>query len=635
MATRRTYQEAISEQQRAEGARQAAARAGYSTGTTTGTGTGTVAAGTTASPTNQSANVGRRSGGGGMTVEEGWKKWSDNEPVGMLVDKIFGGGDDDKAPAAPAYQPDATAFDVLGQTAVRGLMNQAGNLSQQGFDRQEMADNRLIAGYSAPQIDPLDQARAGVVNPNVGRADTGLMGSGAAMGQALDARGSQLDALRLQQAAAMGEGPSVAPGMLQEAGFRNAGDIQMNAADAAMAYRNAAAAGNNAYGRAFGQQQYSFDQAASDAQRSTMAANEDAIRRSAALTAGARGNMMGAALLNAQNNAAFGTQQAGVTAANNLADQQRAAAFQAQQAQQQAAYNQTLQGLQAADINSRANIASNLQRGVSEAQAAQIASNEQIAARNEFSSGAESLRGMDLNQSGAWNDYAQTGLAADTAVTNVLEGNANRTLNADQFNIGVEADRRGANAGLGMQTNTLNSGNLNQVADRGQSAGFSGFDAQRDIVGSDVQAGMDLEAINSGQYSSAADRRLGAQQSAAAARSQQQGAVIGALGAAGAAYLSSGSDVKLKNVGKDVSHDYRKAQSKKFTYKNPDKYGAGDHEGPMANDLPEAVTFENDDGALSVDIKKLAMSLAGTVGELQRRLDELSGEEDDEEEEAA
>jgi hypothetical protein len=344
--------------------------------------------------------------------------------------------------------------------------------------------------------------------------------------------------------------------------------------------------------------------------------------------------MMGAALLNAQNNAAFGTQQAGVTAANNLADQQRAASFQAQQAQQQAAYNQTLQGLQAADINSRANIASNLQRGVSEAQAAQIASNEQIAARNAFSSGAESLRGMDLNQSGAWNNYAQTGLSADTAVANILASNADRSLNAAQFNASTEADRQSANAGLQMQTNQLNQAGLNALADRGQAAGFSGFDAERDIVGSDVQAAMDLEAMRAGQYSSAAERRLGAQQSAAAQRSQQQGALINAGASIGAAYLAS--DKSLKRVGGKVSHDYSKAQSKAWTYKDPDKYGAGEHEGPMANDLPEAVTTKDEDGNLMVDKDRLLMSLAGTIGDIQRKLNEMEPEdEEDEDEEAA
>jgi hypothetical protein len=566
-----------------------------------------------------------------MTVEEGWKKWSENEPVGMLIDKIFGGGGD-KAPAAPAYQADPAAFDVLGQTAVQGVMNKAGNLSHQGFDQQQMADNRLFAGYSAPQIGVQPGVRAGEVNANVGRADTGLMGAGSSMGQALQARGAQTDALRLQEAAAMGQGASVAPGMLQEAGFRNAGDIQMNAADAAMAYRNAAAQGNSAYQRAFGHQQNAFDESAIQAQRATMAANQDAVQRQAALTAGARGNMMGASLLNAQNNAAYGTQQAGVTAANNMADQQRAAAFQAQQSQQQAGYNQTLQSIQAADANARANIASNLQRGVSEAQAAQLASNEQIAARNAFSSGAESLRGMDLNQSGAWNNYAQTGLSADTAIMGVQGDNANRTLGADQFNAGLDADRQSANAGLQMQTNALNSGNLNELASRGQSAGWSGFDAQRDIVGSDVQAAMDLEALNAGQYSSAADRRLGAQQSAAAQRSQQQGALISTAGAIGAAYLRS--DKKLKKIGGSVEHDYRKAQSKKFTYKDP-KHGEGEHEGPMANDLPEAVTREDEDGNLMVDKDRLLMSLAGSLGDIQRRLDELNDEDDEDEEKAA
>jgi hypothetical protein len=567
-----------------------------------------------------------------MTVEEGWKKWSENEPVGMLVDKIFGGGGGDKAPAAPAYQADPAAFDVLGQTAVQGVMNKAGNLSQQGFDQQQMADNRLFAGYSAPQIGVQPGVRAGEVNANVGRADTGLMGSSSSMGQALQARGAQTDALRLQEAAATGQGASVAPGMLQEAGFRNAGDIQMNAADAAMAYRNAAAQGNSAYQRAFGHQQNAFDESAIQAQRATMAANQDAVQRQAALTAGARGNMMGASLLNAQNNAAYGTQQAGVTAANNMADQQRAAAFQAQQSQQQAGYNQTLQSIQAADANARANIASNLQRGVSEAQAAQLASNEQIAARNAFMEGSGAIRDRDINQAATWGNIAATGLNADLGMADIAAGNANRTFDADQFNAELDMERRGTNADLAMRTNELNSGNLVGLADRGQSAGWSGFDAQRDIVGSDVQAAMDLEALNAGQYSSAENRRLGAQQSAAAQRAQQQGALISAGGAMGAAYIAS--DKKLKKIGGSVEHDYRKAQSKKFTYKDPEAYGDGEREGPMANDLPEAVTREDEDGNLMVDKDRLLMSLAGSLGDIQRRLDEL-GEDDDEDEEKA
>jgi hypothetical protein len=240
---------------------------------------------------------------------------------------------------------------------------------------------------------------------------------------------------------------------------------------------------------------------------------------------------------------------------------------------------------------------------------------------------------MDLNQSGAWNNYAQTGLSADAAIMGVQGDNANRTLGADHFNAGLEADRHSANAGLQMQTNALNSGNLNELASRGQSAGWSGFDAQRDIVGSDVQSAMDLEALNAGQYSSAADRRLGAQQSAAAARSQERGAITSAAGSAVAAYIAS--DKKLKKIGGSVDHDYRKAQSKKFTYKDPEAYGDGEREGPMANDLPEAVTREDEDGNLMVDKDRLLMSLAGSLGDIQRRLDELGEDEDEDEEKAA
>jgi hypothetical protein len=144
---------------------------------------------------------------------------------------------------------------------------------------------------------------------------------------------------------------------------------------------------------------------------------------------------------------------------------------------------------------------------------------------------------------------------------------------------------------------------------------------------------MDLEALNAGQYSSAADRRLGAQQSAAAQRAQQQGALISAGGAIGAAYLMS--DKKLKKIGGSVEHDYRKAQSKKFTYKDPEAYGDGEREGPMANDLPEAVTREDEDGNLMVDKDRLLMSLAGSLGDIQRRLDELSEDDDEDEEKAA
>jgi hypothetical protein len=541
------------------------------------------------------------------------------------------------------YEVDPNAFDPEKdkqyQDAMRAVQDAQGNAGQY----QTAANTVLMQGNTAPQSAIAPVVNANSVVARTGAAESALGGAQGLMGNTQDSRAAQGGALDLVQQTATGQGPSVAPDMVRENAAITAADIQFNAQDALQAYGSAAnnaglAYGNaydnaaGAYGDAFAAQQAAADQAAVNAQRQTMAAGEDAVRRQAAAAAGARGNNIGAALLQSQGDAAFTMAGAGQVAAQNQADAQRAASIQAAAAQRQAdadamaagrqvSYNQATENASTVGVQNRADIASQEQKALGDYRAGQIASGEMLDAQGRLLTGTADYRAGD-----AVDVASQLGIT-DREVTladleaSVAAGNADRELNADTVTANNTVSTNIANTSAAVDTNQQNMSGATTVAGNATDSILAGLGYQTDLAGQGFAAGMTLEEQQRLAEEEAMRRRLGFNQGVSDSSTKLIGSTIGAAGSIGAAALAS--DERAKDIGEDVDHDYRKAKSKRYTYKNPEKHGEGEFEGPMAQELPESVLEEDDEGTLKVNIGRLALSLASSVGSLQRKLDEL------------
>ena len=287
-----------------------------------------------------------------------------------------------------------------------------------------------------------------------------------------DAQQAYLDQLRNQAA---GKGPSVAGAMVAASGADNAFATEKAVADATAQYGEHSREAVDAYGQAagqaaldyanaFGDQQVAFERAAMNASQATRQAAEDAIRTSAALTSSARGGNIGAALLNAQDNAAMTSQRANQQISDQRAQYQREAAAQAAGAARQTAYGQATQAattgrMQAgadavtAQNQQQAAIASNLIKAKADIEAGRVLSEEQMSALTQLGVGIKDLQSMTNDEVMAQVNIGNLGAGIDASITGTEAANADRDLaaraqdiNAQQFDIGQETGVATGNA---------------------------------------------------------------------------------------------------------------------------------------------------------------------------------------------
>jgi hypothetical protein len=315
------------------------------------------------------------------------------------------------------------------------------------------------------------------------------------------AQGTYLDQLRTQAA---GKGPSVAGAMVAASGADNAYNTEKAVADATAQYGEHSREAIDAYGsaadqaaldyaNAFGDQQAAFEQAAMNASQATRQAAEDAIRMSASLTSSARGGNIGAALLNAQDNAAMTSQQANQQIANQRAQYQREAAAQAAGAGRQTAYGQATQAaatgrMQAgadaitAQNQQQATIASNLMKAKADIEAGRVLSEEQMNAIAQLGIGIKDLQGMTNDEVMAQVNIGNLGAGIDATITGTAAANADRALAAQAQSIGAQQFDISQETGV-MQSN----------ADR--AVNIYGIDTQAATSVLNTQAGREAMAL--------------------------------------------------------------------------------------------------------------------------------------------
>jgi hypothetical protein len=544
------------------------------------------------------------------------------------------------------YDPNAAAFEVSQRGDMQGVASQANQASQAGRDQRAQAEFELSKGYVAPSISQAAQTSAQNVNAQQSQSNVGFGTARDAYGQTDQSRQAQQQAAALIGSTAMGQGPSVAPGMMQENAAAAAAAMQQAgaaanqqfgsaAAGAGLGYQGAATDAAMGYGDAFAQQQAAGQMAAIQGARQTRQTAEDAIRQQAALTAGARGSNIGAALLNAQGNSAMTMQQANRSAGQMMSDQQLAAQQQAaaQQRQaaanqagvnQQAAYGEQMANLQTAGTLSAANIGAVEQQALGDARAAQLASQEQLAAQGQLAGITSDMRAGDVANVGAANALTQTGMEFDQYLTNTAQANADRDLANQQFNATMGYNQQTQNAQLAAQNQALNAQILAGQAERGQQLQTGMLDAQGNYISQDVAAQMELERLRSANANAGMERGQQFDENATANRTGLAGGLLSTGASLGAAAIMS--DETAKDIkGDEEDHDFSRAKSKRYRYKDPTLSGADDREhiGPMAQELPKSTTRKGEDGYLRVDVGRLALSLASGLGEVQRELKSL------------
>jgi hypothetical protein len=312
---------------------------------------------------------------------------------------------------------------------------------------------------------------------------------------------SYLEQLKLQ---ASGKGPSVAGDMIRASGAENAATTEKAVADANAQYGEHSREAIDAYGsaadqaaldyaNAFGDQQAAFEAAAMNASQATRQAAEDAIRMSASLTSSARGGNIGAALLNAQDNAAMTSQQANQQIANQRAQYQREAAAQAAGAGRQTAYGQAVSNSTTGKMQSTADattatntqqavIASNLIKAKADIEAGRVLSEEQIAALSQLGVGIKDLQTMTNDEVMAWIAAGGLGGTIDATITNVAVGNADRNVQTNEQTIGVDKFNVEQETGV-------NTGNADRAVN------IYGIDTQAATSVLNTQAGREAMAL--------------------------------------------------------------------------------------------------------------------------------------------
>jgi hypothetical protein len=579
--------------------------------------------------------VGKGLSDAGDWVEGGWNQLTTgHKDPGKELKKL-----------GQVYDPDEAKFTVTENVPLQGVARDATAMADTGRDTRNTAVDTMLNGVDAPTVSKTAPVAAGNVVAQTGNSAGALGTAYGALTDAEQSRAAQGGAIDLVQQTAMGQGPSVAPDMIREAGAAATADYAFNANDALSAYNNTALNATNAYGNAAGDsalaysdalaaQQFAAQQAAIQGGRATMRAGEDAVKRAAALTAGARGNNMAAAMLQGQNDAAMTMADANRTAGMTVSDAQMAASAQQAAAQRQAAANEAATGRQVAYNQAAANATTATQQGaanisVAEQQAladfraGQVASGEMLDAQGRLVDATTAARAGDSQLVQDALGLGDLGMGIDQLLTGTAVGNADRDLAADTTSAGIASNEAITNAQLEADTNALNMGAAESAAALGSNEWLAGLGTAQDLGTMDFNAGMSLEDFAAQEREKALLRQMGFDSSTTGNRIDMFGAAAGGAATIGAAALAS--DERVKDIDEDDqgAPDFRKTRNARYRYKDPDKHGKGVFDGPMAQELPESVVAEDEDGVLRVDTGRLALLMSSAVGDLQKRLDNL------------
>ncbi len=536
----------------------------------------------------------------------------------------------------------AAAFNPYNNQQFQNAANSVGAYGDAGARQASVADDRLMQGFSGPAAYSPQTVTANNPNANTSASGAGIDRAADQLANANMSRGDQQNVYNTAMDWAQGNMPSVGQNIANEAGVRAEEQFQRAGSEANQNYGSAAANAAQAYGDAQAAQNEATRMAGVNAARGVRDNSSDAILRQAALTSAARGNNMGMALRTGLQGAAAQSADANRQGARLVQDANSQASYNAAMGQR-ATQNAQLQGnLATQGTQERAGFAASAAEQAASFQAGQIAAGEQQAALNLAANQANAVRGTDINATQAATGLANTGVAVDQMVNASNQSNADRSFSADTFNSGQAQQNAQFGQQIGLSYDQLNSGNFNQVANRGAAAAQFGLGGQMGMAGqaAGMQQQLAMQQIMGNQQlaqmyfasDEATKQRMldfyGMQQGIATdRRGQNTGLWGGGASGAGAGIATVMSDKRAKKGFRDAdAPNFRKATSQTWEYEDTTLPGTapGRHHGPMAQELPDDVLEEGEDGFIRVDIGRLALALASSVGDLQRKVDEAA-----------
>lgn len=314
------------------------------------------------------------------------------------------------------------------------------------------------------------------------------------------------------------------------------------------------------------------------------------------MAARARGSSgAGLALMNAQNNAQLG--YLGLAQAADIArvDEMNRA---------REAYAQTGNAVRQGDLSAAS-------------QAAQIG--QQLYGVNNAELAAGQANTQQLNAGSQYN----TGVANEANVFN-----ANASSAADQFNVNTVRDTLDKNRVAGMTAESGDRG-LSQAYDT-MALNENRGNQTMEVRGEEMYQGAvaDISTILGNIYGDKANDRTTLEGISLQQQPQMVGAITSGI-AGGLGALATMSDRRKKNIHGEVGPaDFTKVKDYNWSYDETvspqdDWLNGGSTNSGMAQDFPKDLVTKDEEGNLRVDAMKAILRYAGSIGDVQRRLEQL------------
>lgn len=278
------------------------------------------------------------------------------------------------------------------------------------------------------------------------------------------------------------------------------------------------------------------------------------------------------------------------------------------------------------------------QLAVTQAQESAARRQEQLSALTGM---ANAIGQQDATQLNALGQASNAELAASGQVLDARKAVVDATSRVRDQDISVLRENLGAQ----VQTLGLNDQQVRFFSGLGEAARTQGIEAamQAQSKGIDAQTAI---AQSNMQFADLAWRMLAADQqvelqkiaiqSGVDMNNQQQrqafiGQILGFAGTGLTAAATKGSDKHIKvdiKRARSMADALRSTRAYSYKYRDPMKYGVGDHTGPMAQDLEKTPEFRSSvkevNGVKMVDTGRLALAHHAALHDLQRQVDKLA-----------
>lgn len=284
-------------------------------------------------------------------------------------------------------------------------------------------------------------------------------------------------------------------------------------------------------------------------------------------------------------------------------------------------------------------------------QAADLARAQEMSdARSAYAQTGSAIRQGDLSAAGQAANLGQQYYQVGNSQLGVAENNTQQLNAGEQYNTGISNTAGQWNAQNATDTAKYNTDNVKDILDKNRVAGMTTETGDRGLTQAydqttlaeergnqelgvrgeeDYQQAVgDISSILGNIYSGNANNRTTLEGIDRQADAQEQGALIGAVGA-GLGALTSMSDRRRKDIhGEAEPADFSRVHDYDWSYKDDvppedDWLNDGSTKSGMAQDFPDDLVFKDEEGNLRVNAMKALLRYAGSIGDLQRRVEKV------------